>query len=342
MPSVHESFPLVLRRPLRWRDAPGGLVELHDPKRDSWARLVPWTRDVFRGLEGGEGVPALLDRVGAQREASLRRLLHSLASVGYLDIQVPAPVLLAERFEVVEELGRGGVGIAYRALDRESLGHVVVKRAWGFIHDIRLAEAALAQEEANLRALDHPCVVRFVSSFREQDRAHLARSLAPGRSLTAAYDAAPADAPTTLRVARDVGAALAHFHARSMLLLDHKPGNLYDDGERVRLVDVGNAETVGPAGVVKLRGSRGTRGFTPPEMENERRADARSDVWGLGRMVAFVRTGRMFRSSPALADVVEGLTLAERSLVERLCAECPSERPPDVTRALALIEATFT
>lgn len=309
-------------RPLRWRDA-GEHVEVDDPVRGTTVRMQPWTREALLALEGGEVLAS---------EARVRRLVQSLARVGYIEVRVPAPATVGD-LAVVEELGRGGVGISYLA--RTPAGErVVVKRAWGFLHPIEATRAALRREAAVLRALAHPGVARFHALVDEASETFLVRQFVDGRSLTDAYDGAPErDAAVASSLVAAAGEVLAHLHARGFLLLDHKPGNVHVEAGTGRLVyvDVGHArpfESPGPA--------RGTPGFLAPECASGR-VDVRTDVWGLGRLFTFLRTGRMFRKEPTLDEVVEGLDPDEAALVRELCAVDAAERPASVEDALARI-----
>lgn len=316
MPSPFEDLPIARLAPLRWREGADGAIELRDPRDGSWARMAPWTRDALLAIDAGEPIDGLLAR-DREREARARRLLMSLAKVGYLRIEVPPPRLPGH--EIERELGRGGVGVAYLA--RDGAGReVVVKRAWGFLHPLPLAQAALRHEAQVLRSLSSPAIVPHLGDLEHEGHRFLLRGVAPGEPLLAR---APGLA-LARRVAKGLGDALEAMHEAGFALADHKPANLFDDGARVTLADVGNARRL-------AEGARAaaSAGFAAPEGL----ASVAGDVHGLGRMVAFALTGRMFRKDPQLAEVLEGIEPPAARAIAALCAPEPEKRPASLAEA---------
>lgn len=327
---------------IEWRDEE--VPALRDPVRGEWVRLADWTRAVLEGLDRGQQVDEIRARVeaagatGPRAEARLHRFLHSLARVGYLDVVVPLPARVGA-YEVTRELGRGGVGVAYLARDTAMGQDVVLKRAWGFLNPLDATRAALAHEAKMLARLDHPHVVRGLGIVEEEGVAYLARELVRGRSVTERHgEAAPASRTEAARLALQAAEALAHVHSRGLLVVDQKPGNWYveDDTLRLVLMDVGHAAEQDAAGAARAR--RGTPGFMPPEVLADGVVTTRSDVWGLGRLYAYARTGRMFRAGDVpLEDVVATLPEDEAAAVRIVCASDPSARPAGPREAAALL-----
>lgn len=317
--------------PPQWRPE-GAKIALHDPTRDAWVLLAPWTRQVLEGIQRGDSVAAISSQVAlpAPRKAAdeVRRFLFGLASSGHLEILFETPpAVFARRYAFVKELGRGGVGVAYLCRDEETGVEVVVKRAWDFLQPYSVTEAAIEREARVLRALDHPGIPKLLDSFTANGHLHLVREFVRGASLETL--APVSDARERRRIAREAGGVVAHLHDCGFLLLDLRPANfLVDLSGRVVLLDVGQARAA-PEGVLSFKKKVGSPGFISPEMRSLRVASRASDVWGLGRLFAFLSSGRLASKSDSLADVLARSPVEDRVLLEKLLAEDPSRRPLD-------------
>lgn len=307
-------------RPLDWRLDADGTTRLRDPRRGTEVRMQPWTAAVLEALDASPSLEAALDRAARRPDAPkperVRRLILDLEKAGYLRVDVERPERLG-RWTVEKELGRGAVGVAYLCE-----GGAVAKRAWGYLYPQRATNALVAWEGEVLRRLDHAGVVRALDSFDADGASVLVRTLAPGASLTELHDGKPATPERALALGRRVAEVVAHLHARGLLLVDGKPGNVFADGDRVALADAGNClglDGRGPDGVTP----GGSRGFTPPE----RTPSLAADAWAVGRLVAFCATGKLTRGDVRLADLLDGLPAEVAPLVRRLCADEPDARP---------------
>lgn len=318
-------------RPLAWRPREDGSNLLHDPMRDSWVGTKPWTRALFEAIDDKATPEALVQRAmshpGAPEARRVKRFLLSLEKVGYLAIDVPLPERLGA-LEVERELGRGGAGIAY--LCRDAGERVVAKVPWGFLHSEELAIRAIHAEADVLAKLDHPDVVRLI---RLQPGPVLVRELIDGADLVRVHEGRPATAAEAHRLAAAMGSIMEHVEARGLVLVDYKASNFFLTHEgRLRLIDAGHAK---PPGALRVGG---TPGFLPPEARTEPTSRA-WDVWGLGRLYAYLRTGVL----PALRSKderpLDGVPDDARAFVAALCAEDPAARPATIRDALALLPA---
>ncbi|HVM46229.1 MAG TPA: protein kinase, partial [Candidatus Thermoplasmatota archaeon] len=292
-----------LRTRPTWRLNEAGEVELEDPSRGERVRMQPWTARVLEGIERGDAPEELFrgaaGHAQAPSERRVRHLLHSLEQVGIVAIDAPRPDAIAG-WQVERELGHGGVGVAYLvARDGE---RAVAKLPWDFLHPMERAVEALRREAAVLRALDAPGIVRLVDLAEHEGAPALLREHVDGEPLVARFEGKPASASEAARLARSIGASMVHLNERGLVLVDYKPSNVFAlaDGS-AKLLDVGHAAPVGATRV------GGTPGFMPPELEARGAATPSCDVWGLGRLYAYMRAGRL-PSPRAKADAtLDGL-----------------------------------
>jgi eukaryotic-like serine/threonine-protein kinase len=211
-----------------------------------------------------------------------------------------APSTRIARFVVLEELGRGGMGVVYAAYDGELDRRVAIKLVHDHAVDDRQRQRVLAEARA-LARLSHPNVVQIYDVGEHEERVYLAMEYVVGRTLRAWLAEAPRSWSEVVAVFLQCGEGLRAAHLAGLVHRDFKPDNaiLGDDG-RVRVVDFGLARAADglerPAHIV------GTPGYMAPEQLEGRPADARSDQFSLCIALFEALHGRR----PFLADVPSG------------------------------------
>ena len=209
------------------------------------------------------------------------------------------PDLTGTRYELEGEIGRGGMGVVYAALDRQ-LGRRVA---------LKVLDAALAGEAQLIARLEHPGIVPiYETGVLPDDRVFYAMKLVTGARLDH-YVAGSPSLAERLRVIRRAGEALAFAHSRGVIHRDLKPQNVMvgEFGE-VYVMDWG------------VEAVAGTPAFRAPEA----RLDQRSDIYALGALLRF-----MLPASPPPAL---------RAIADKAMHADPSARYPDALALLADIE----
>lgn len=236
-------------------------------------------------------------------------------------------------FELLEELGAGGMGVVFRARDRGLGREVAVKllrgELAGAIGSDRLA-AAVEREARATATLRHPAIVTLHRMGRDGDTVFLVLELLRGESLSARLKTGRLAIAETLRVAVQVAAGLAHAHAAGIVHRDIKPHNLFvcDDGT-VKILDFGlahldDALTVDAPGLGHTLSRAGTPGYMAPEQTAGARGDERSDRWSLGATIFEMLSGRL--PGPG-RELPAGVPAPLAALVGELLAVDPAARP---------------
>lgn len=204
--------------------------------------------------------------------------------------------ILGGRFQLLQLIGRGGMGEVYRAAHLGTGGPVAIK-----VMDpsIRSAEdLARFRNEAEVMArLHHPNTVRIYDFGEEPDLSYLAMEFVEGRDLYRVIRPRGQGDRLVLRVLHQVAACLAEAHAAGVVHRDVKPGNIMlvdfqGHSDFVKVIDFGIAGRLGPdAGPQPLIGTMSY--LSPEQLVKGGEADARSDLYSLGIVAYELLTGRL-------------------------------------------------
>jgi serine/threonine-protein kinase len=193
----------------------------------------------------------------------------------------------ASRYEIVRELGRGGMGVVYEAVDRQ-LGRrcalKMIHRTLGAEEELRRRLAREALAAARLR---HPHITAIYDATPD----YISMQLVAGSPIDAIHRS---ERRLIVELMRDAARAVHHAHQQGVVHRDLKPSNLMVEGRHVFVVDFGLAKETAPDGRGSLSGALvGTPAFMPPEQAQGRNdaIDARTDVYALGATLHACLTG---------------------------------------------------
>lgn len=233
-------------------------------------------------------------------------------------------------------VGRGGMGVVYRATDVRLNRPVALK----LIANDRAGDAAFRERferEARLTAsLDHPNVIPVYAAGEEDGALYLAMRFVPGTDLHELLRREGRIAPeAAAAIVRQVAEALDAAHAAGLVHRDVKPANVLLSGDHVYLSDFGLTRAVEDEARLTDTDERlGTVDFMAPEHLRGQRTDARSDVYALGCVLFAALTGSPpFHRQSAMATISAHLEDA----IPRPSANAavPDELDEVVVRALA-------
>ena len=220
------------------------------------------------------------------------------ATVERLRLIAEHPDLSETRYEVVELIGRGGMGVVYSALDRE-LGRLVALKVTGTAASTPDMIARLRREARILARLEHPNIIPVHDvGLLPDGRTFYTMKLVRGRRLDE-YVQTGRSLAERLQIFERICDAVAFAHAHGVVHRDLKPPNVMVGafGE-VLILDWGIAKTGPDPGIDPSFPSAagtivGTQGFMSPEQaRGDPAVDARTDIHALGVMLRFLVQGR--------------------------------------------------
>jgi tetratricopeptide (TPR) repeat protein len=245
----------------------------------------------------------------------------------------PAPPRSIDGYEILDELGRGGMGIVFKALERRLNRAVAIKT----VSEATFTEPAhlrrfLSEAEVIAR-LKHPNIIPIYAIGEENGRPYFSLELAEGGNLSERLDKGPITARQAAELVEALARAVSAAHAGGIIHRDLKPSNvlLSSDGTP-KIGDFGLAKLLGDDTARTISGEvLGTPSYMAPEQAEGRSRDVgpAADIYALGAILYHALTGR----PPFLgASAIETM-----KLVASTEAVPPRHQRPDIPRDLETI-----
>ncbi len=243
------------------------------------------------------------------------------------------------RYDVIGELGRGAMGIVYKAAD-PTIGRQVALKVLSF--DSSADEGTHSPQEMFMREvraagrLAHPSIVTIHDAFEDAETKSscIVMELVPGKTLESILLSGHVKTvEQTLDLVRQVAEGLDYAHRHQVVHRDLKPANILvtEDG-RIKITDFGIAKVLAREGVVRTVGVMGTPSYMSPEQVKGGEIDARADLFSLGIIFFLMLTGQkpfmgdtaavMFKivyENPALPSSVDPLLTPAHDYVVLKC-----------------------
>ena len=242
---------------------------------------------------------------------------------------------VGDQYDIETEIGRGGMSIVYRALDRRLRRHVAIKvLPPEFAFDPAVRER-FRREAQTAAQLNHPNIVPIHSVDEKEGIAYFAMTLCDGDSLgqrLARRARPPVD--EVRRVICEVADALAYAHLRGVVHRDIKPDNILLDREtgRALVTDFGIARAAEAGSRLTVTGiAVGTPAYMSPEQAiGEHEIDGRSDIYSLGVVGYQMLTG----VTPFIANNTPSMLMKHVSELPTPISRHRHDAPPDLSAAI--------
>jgi TolB-like protein/Flp pilus assembly protein TadD/tRNA A-37 threonylcarbamoyl transferase component Bud32 len=212
-------------------------------------------------------------------------------------------------YEILEEIGRGGMGVIYRARQQHSRRIVAVKRILAHQVDSHETLVRFRREAEAVASLDHPNILPIYEvSESEEGLPFFSMKYATGGSLRTAAPKLRENPRECVRVMAKVARAIAYAHSKGVLHRDLQPGNiLLDENAEPLVSDFGLAKWLNEnSDVTRTLETLGTPGYIAPEQAECRATDLTgvADIYSLGAILFYLLTGRPPFVGPNVLHVI--------------------------------------
>jgi len=304
----------------RWRG--------EEPDVDEFVRQYPGLEDRIReNIRDAQRIDSLFDSLAQADE-------------GDSEGQGAGEDLVGQRiasFDLVEMIGRGGMGVVYLARDTKLKRSVAIKTMPARLQADLTTRTRFRREAELLASLNHPNIAAIYDIIeQENDSGYMVLEYVPGETLGQRIAREPLELKEALSIAQQVVEAVAAAHEKGVIHRDLKPDNVkIMPGGKVKVLDFGLAKVSGTeaqgteTSITQPGRVIGTPAYMSPEQARGNPVDHRSDIWSFACILYEMLTGRAPFESDSAAD-----TLAR--IIERDpdWQALPQETPPNIRTLL--------
>ncbi len=287
---------------------------------------------VSRG-SGGDGGPSALGGVEPSSAVVRDPGASTSDAATTLPEARPAPspfaVIAIPGYEIIDELGRGGMGVVYKARQVQLNRPCALKMILAGIHATPQAAARFLSEAQAIARLHHPHIVQIYSIGDVNGLPYVELEYLPGGGLDRQLDGTPWKPDRAARLVEQLARGIADAHAQGIVHRDLKPANvlLSADGTP-KISDFGLAKFLGSdSGLTRSEAIMGSPSYMAPEQAEGRTREVgpEADVYALGTILYELLTGRTPFRGASILETLEQVKTAEAVPPSRLVPRLPRD-----------------
>jgi len=208
--------------------------------------------------------------------------------------RLPPGVLIGGRYQISEELGRGGMGVVYKAVDNKLKRTVALKfLPFEWTYDPQAKERFVREAQA-AAALDHPNICTVHEIDEAEGKMFISMAFVEGESLKTKIERGRLVIDEALGLGMQVAEGLREAHKKGVIHRDIKSANIMvTESGQAKIMDFGLARVTGGTLLTKEGMTMGTIAYMSPEQARGETVDQRSDIWSLGVVLYEMLAGRL-------------------------------------------------
>ncbi len=238
----------------------------------------------------------------------------------------------AGRYQIIEELGKGGMGRVYKALDKEVNAKIALKLVKPEIASDKKTIERFRNELKVARDIAHKNVCRMYDLGKEEGAYYITMEYVSGEDLKSFIRRSGViSVGKAISIANQVCEGLIEAHRLGVVHRDLKPQNIMIDNEgNAKIMDFGIARSLRAKGITGSGVMIGTPEYMSPEQVDGKEADQRADIYSLGVILYEMVTGRV----PFEGDTAFSIGVKQKSETPRPPKEINEQIPEDLNRAI--------
>ncbi len=241
----------------------------------------------------------------------------------------------ADRYRIVDELGRGGMGVVYEAEDLRLERQVALKFLPPELTQDEEAKDRFVLEAKAAAAISHPniCTIHEIDEFEGQT--FIAMEFIEGHSLRDRVKEGPINVDETLDIAIQAASGLEEAHKKGVIHRDIKSANIMvTPAGQAKIMDFGLAKVSESALITREGITMGTVAYMSPEQARGERVDHRTDIWSLGIVLYEMISGQLPFWGDKEASVLYSIEHKEHKPIRAFNPNVPSEFEAIIDRCL--------
>ncbi len=243
--------------------------------------------------------------------------------------------MLAGKYRILEPIGKGGMGVVYKAEDIKLKRTVAVKFLPLELADDSEAGERFLREAQAAAALSHPHICTIHEINEEEEQPFIVMEYVEGQSLNQKIKQGPLEQTAALDIAIQVAEGLEEAHKKGIIHRDIKPGNIMLTTKgQAKVMDFGLAKVLGESLITKEAKTMGTVAYMSPEQAQGKVVDSRTDIWSLGVVLFEMLTAELPFKGEREASVLYSIVHEEPRSFKGLRPPVPSELQRIITRAM--------
>jgi len=214
-------------------------------------------------------------------------------------LQIPVKDLIkgttfAGRYQIIQELGRGGMGVVYKAHDTKLKRTVALKFLPQELTHISELKERFMREAQAAAALDHPHICTVYEFDEGEEKTFISMAYIEGQSLKKKIESGPLELDEAIRIAIQTAEGLQEAHNKGVVHRDIKSANIMvDERNQAKIMDFGLARVTGTTMVTQEGMIMGTIAYMSPEQARGEVVDHRTDIWSFGVVLYEMFSGQL-------------------------------------------------
>ena len=249
--------------------------------------------------------------------------------------ELASGAMLADKYKIAEVLGRGGMGIVYKAEDTKLKRSIALKFLPPELIQDKEAKERFVLEAQTAAALSHPNICTIHEINEDDGKSFIAMEYVEGQNLRDKLKKGPMEVEEVLGILTQVAQGLNEAHKKNIIHRDIKSANIMVTKEgQAKVMDFGLAKVKGGTLLTREGTTLGTVAYMSPEQAQGEEVDHRTDIWSLGVVLYEMLSGELPFKGDCEASILYSVVHKEPKPIKEIKRDLPTEITQIIHRAM--------